>query len=216
MSSATRWWMPCAWMGVKPAAARLRRGVLVTADRATNVDDPTRLETIVATIERLQHDVGPVTFPIHPRTASRLLDAQRQRLERAGVLCTEPLDYRLLLDTLATSRLVVTDSGGIQEEAAVLGVPSVVLRATTPRWEGVLAGVSELTGLDTDAIERATARLLARRGPWPRDLYGDGHTGARIAARLLDPEVIASLPLSEPTAGIAELEAVLGPIRGAA
>ena len=97
---------------------------------------------------------------------------------------------------------MVTDSGGLQEEAAWLGVPCVVLRTSTPRWEGVDSGIADLTGLDPDrALAAATAfndpdtQTRVATVPCP---YGDGLVGARVAALLNDPAVQAVLALEEP------------------
>lgn len=193
--------------GVEPTPVGERDGVLVTAHRPTNVDDPVRLARLVAVVRSLAEQVGPVTFPVHPRTAARLqatgLDAE---LDHPSVTLTGPVDYDKLLITLASSRLAVTDSGGIQEEAAYLGVPVVVLRSSTPRWEGVEAGTTTLAGLASDAAGAAvlTAALAhaspagqerAASAPCP---YGDGTTGRRIAEILADERTDDLLALTEP------------------
>lgn len=193
--------------GVAPTPLRARSGVLVTAHRPTNVDDPVRLGRLVAVVRSLAEQVGPVTFPVHPRTAARLsatgLEAE---LEHPAVTLTGPLDYDRLLATLGSSRLAVTDSGGIQEEAAYLGVPAVVLRSSTPRWEGVEAGTTTLAGLADDAaVASVLAAALAHTSPAGQEHaasspcpYGDGTTGPRIAAILADERTDALLALPEP------------------
>jgi UDP-N-acetylglucosamine 2-epimerase (non-hydrolysing) len=193
--------------GVRPVPVAQRRGVLVTAHRPTNVDDPVRLERLVGVVRALADEVGPVTFPVHPRTAARLavtgLDAA---LEHPAIRRTGPVGYDTLLAALASARLAVTDSGGIQEEAAFLGVPVVVLRGSTPRWEGVEAGTTTLAGLAddsaADAVLTAAAAHTAPEGqaraaalPCP---YGDGTTGAQVAALLADEATDALLALEEP------------------
>ena len=188
-------------IGRRPPAERA--GVVVTAHRASNVDDPTRLRNLVALVGRLADEVGPVTFPVHPRTRSRLDAAGLLAdLERPGVALLEPLPYDAMLDRLGRARVVVTDSGGLQEEAAWCGVPVVVLRRSTPRWEGVADGTSVLVGLDVDRAVAAAAAFAAPEAqarvadvPCP---YGDGHTAERVARLLDDPEVVARLPLVEP------------------
>ncbi|HET6395099.1 MAG TPA: UDP-N-acetylglucosamine 2-epimerase (non-hydrolyzing) [Blastococcus sp.] len=184
-----------------------RAGVLVTAHRPTNVDDPARLGRLVAVVRRLADEVGPVTFPVHPRTARRLEETGLAAdLEHPGVTVTAPLDYDTLLATLAAARLAVTDSGGIQEEAAYLGVPVVVLRASTPRWEGVEAGTTTLAGLaDDDAAARVLEAAVAHASPEGQARaaalpcpYGDGTTGVRVAEILGDERTDALLALTEP------------------
>jgi UDP-N-acetylglucosamine 2-epimerase (non-hydrolysing) len=179
----------------------------VTAHRATNVDDPVRLARLVTAIQCLAAWVGAVTFPVHPRTAARLSSAGlTEQLRRPGVTVTGPVEYDALLGLLGSARLVVTDSGGIQEEAAYLGVPVVVLRSSTPRWEGVEAGTTSLVSLADDA---AAARVLAaaeqhiapegqRRAATLPCPYGDGTAGEQIAAVLADERTDDLLELTEP------------------
>jgi UDP-N-acetylglucosamine 2-epimerase (non-hydrolysing) len=107
-----------------------------------------------------------------------------------------------MLELVAAARVVVTDSGGLQEEAAWLGVPVVVLRSSTPRWEGVAAGTSVLTGLDAE-MTVATARQLCQDGEQQRVAatpcpYGDGHTADRVADIVCHPSTQPLLQLVEP------------------
>jgi UDP-GlcNAc3NAcA epimerase len=152
---------------------------LATAHRAGNVDDPRRLERLVALFEAIPL---PVVLPLHPRTGARLDAAGlRARLERAGVLLTAPLGYLDFTALLRNARAMLTDSGGVQKEAYLAGVPCVTLRATTEWTETVEAGWNVLVDLDADAAVAA----LARRHPAERPpLYGDGRAGERVAAAL--------------------------------
>lgn len=189
--------------GLVPSPVGERAGVLLTAHRPTNVDDPDRLAAIVEIVERLAAEVGPVTFPVHPRTQARLAAAGlTSRLDHDGITACDPLPYDEMLAALQRARVVVTDSGGLQEEASWLGVPVVVLRHSTPRWEGVALGTSVLTGLD---VERAVAAAAALAAPDEADRvasvpcpYGDGFTGPRVARLLLDPGTVDLLRLDEP------------------
>src|SRR5205807_3081777 len=133
---------------------------------------------------RPRGEIGPVTLPPPPRTRSRVEDAGGlRRLQAGGVRVPPPLPYPNMLAAVAGARVVVTDSGGLQEEASWFGVPVVVLRNSTPRWEGVAAGTSVLTGLEP-ARALAAASLFSTPGeqlrvasePCP---YGDGHTAER-------------------------------------
>jgi UDP-N-acetylglucosamine 2-epimerase (non-hydrolysing) len=192
---------------VRPVPVGEREGVLVTAHRPTNVDDPVRLKRLVAVLRALADEGGPVTFPVHPRTAARLADAGLTgELDHPRIAVTAPLAYDDLLAVLARARLAVTDSGGIQEEAAYLGVPVVVLRGSTPRWEGVEAGTTTLASLADDSAAAAVltaavahtspaGQLRAAELPCP---YGDGTAGARVAAVLADPATDRLLALDEP------------------
>jgi UDP-N-acetylglucosamine 2-epimerase (non-hydrolysing) len=193
--------------GVTATPVAGRSGVLVTAHRPTNVDDPVRLARLVGVVRALAERVGPVTFPVHPRTAARLAAAGLERdLDHPGITTTGPVDYDTLLAALGSARLAVTDSGGIQEEAAYLGVPVIVLRASTPRWEGVEAGTTTLAGLGDDGAAAAVlaaaaahtspeGQARAAAAPCP---YGDGTTGTQVAAVLADERTDALLALTEP------------------
>ncbi len=180
-----------------------RNGVVVTAHRATNVDDPVRLAALVDIVLGLAALAPPVVFPVHPRTAARLEErGLRARLDAPGVQLLDPLPYGEMLDVLGTALLVVTDSGGLQEEASWLGLPAVILRRSTPRWEGVRAGASVLVGMDAGRALAEASRLLSPAEqqrvaaiPCP---YGDGTTGPAVAALLADPATAALLELAEP------------------
>ena len=187
----------------------------MTAHRATNVDDPVRLQGLVDSITGLADSVGTVTFPVHPRTDARLRAAGlRSALEHhRDVVLTAPLRYREMLDAVAGARVVVTDSGGLQEEASWLGVPVVVLRRSTPRWEGVLDGTTALVGVDPDRAVAAARRFATDSEqervaavPCP---YGDGQVGPRVARLLDEPATGALLVLDEPDFGAGALPALL-------
>ncbi|MPQ97727.1 UDP-N-acetylglucosamine 2-epimerase (non-hydrolyzing) [Modestobacter sp. I12A-02628] len=193
--------------GVRPVPLDRRRGVLVTAHRPTNVDDPVRLERLVEVVCTLAEQVGPVTFPVHPRTAAQLTrTGLGARLEHPSIVLTGPISYDALLAALAGSRLAVTDSGGIQEEAAHLGVPVVVLRGSTPRWEGVEAGTTTLAGLaDAGSPGAVVAAALAHLTPQAQAHaadapcpYGDGTTAAQVAALFSAEATDGLLAMEEP------------------
>ncbi len=189
--------------GARPVPPEERGGILVTAHRASTVDRPERLRTLVDTLVRIARDGDRITFPVHPRTRQRLsvlgLDAT---LTQAGVALVEPLAYDAMLRAVAGSRVVVTDSGGLQEEASWFGVPVVVLRTSTPRWEGVSAGSSVLVGLDGDLTVESVRRFSEpeeqRRVAALPCPYGDGHTAARVLEVLSDAAVRPLLRLDEP------------------
>jgi UDP-N-acetylglucosamine 2-epimerase (non-hydrolysing)/UDP-GlcNAc3NAcA epimerase len=129
----------------------------------------------VALIETLP---GPTLFPLHPRTRSRLQDtglmARLQALD--GLQITDPLGYAEFTALLCRARAVVTDSGGVQKEAYLAGVPCVTLRATTEWVETVAAGWNTLVDLDANA---ALAALQAEPPPEHPRLYGDGRAAER-------------------------------------
>jgi UDP-N-acetylglucosamine 2-epimerase (non-hydrolysing) len=179
-----------------------RRGVVVTVHRRSNVEDRQRLVAVVQLLSRLADTFESVTFPVHPRTRARLEEVGAlSELARRGVVLLEPLPYDAMLTLLSSSQVVVTDSGGLQEEASWFGVPVVVLRRSTPRWDGVRAGIAVLCGLDVELALDATCRLSQPEEqervaavPCP---YGDGHASERVADHLSNPDVAALLRLQE-------------------
>ena len=154
--------------------------VLATAHRAGNVDDPGRLAMLVD----LLLQVGlTVVFALHPRTRSRLVTAglldELERSER--VVLTPPLGYIELTALLCHARAVLTDSGGLQKEAYLAGVPCITLRARTEWAETVDHGWNTLVDLDAGAAVAA----LEREPPADRPpLYGDGRAGERVVSAL--------------------------------
>ena len=154
--------------------------LLATAHRAGNVNDPARLARLVELLIALP---GPVVLPLHPRTRARLTDAGLlERLARTpGMTLTEPLGYVQMSALLCRARAVATDSGGVQKEAYLAGVPCVTLRANTEWVETVNAGWNTLVDLDTEA---ALAALERRPPPERQALYGDGHAAERCVAAI--------------------------------
>src|SRR5205085_10397357 len=126
---------------------------------------------------------GPVLFPVHPRTRARLQAAGlAERLDRLeGVTLTEPLGYAEFSALVCQARAVLTDSGGVQKEAYLAGVPCVTLRATTEWVETVAAGWNTLVDLDASAALAALATAPPAERP---QLYGDGRAAARCVDAL--------------------------------
>ena len=168
---------PWAHVGVTPG-----RYALVTLHRPSNVDTDLQLGRIVVALEQLAARME-VVFPMHPRTRARLADAGLLPvLEAAAVRCIAPVGYLDFLGLEAGAGAIVTDSGGVQEEATALGVPCYTLRANTERPVTVVYGTNTLLGDDPAAIADVRLRVNGRR---PRTLEGwDGHAGERVAAVL--------------------------------
>jgi UDP-N-acetylglucosamine 2-epimerase (non-hydrolysing) len=134
---------------------------VVTLHRPSNVDDEGMLEKWVSVLEGIGSDL-PLVFPAHPRTAARLASAGLdRRLAGSGVKVVEPLPYVEFISLVADSRLVLTDSGGIQEETTVLGVPCLTLRDSTERPVTVRLGTNQLVGVEPEAAIAAAEGVLS-------------------------------------------------------
>jgi len=137
------------------AASRLglegRRYGLITMHRPSNVDDPTVLGRMLALLRELSEEL-PLVFPVHPRTRQAALKAGLGDLVavgQAGLICVDPLPYLDLLSLAQGAALVLTDSGGLQEETSILGVPCLTMRENTERPITVEQGTSRLVGNDS-------------------------------------------------------------------
>jgi UDP-N-acetylglucosamine 2-epimerase len=161
-------------------AAGVRAGeyVLVTAHRAGNVDDPARLTLLVDLLLSLD---APVVLPLHPRTRARLETAGLLDRLAAGTILLPPLGYLAFTSLLTRARAVLTDSGGVQKEAYLAGVPCVTLRDTTEWVETVQSGWNVLVDLDADAARAALEHAVPAERP---QLYGDGRAAGRVVAAI--------------------------------
>jgi UDP-N-acetylglucosamine 2-epimerase (non-hydrolysing) len=160
-------------LGVRPGGYGL-----VTLHRPANVDDPVVLDGLLAALGAVAREC-PVLFPVHPRTAARL----GGRLP-AGVRPLPPAGYLDFLALQAGARLVLTDSGGVQEETTVLGVPCLTLRDNTERPITVTEGTNRVVGRSPDTIVAAAQEVLRNPPPPRRPALWDGQAGRRIADAL--------------------------------
>jgi UDP-N-acetylglucosamine 2-epimerase (non-hydrolysing) len=161
-----------------------RRGfVLVTLHRPALVDDPESLGAVIEVLGGLAADL-PVLFPAHPRTTARLADAGIGIPD--GLRMVDPMDYAEFIALEAEARLVITDSGGLQEETSVLGVPCLTYRTTTERPITVERGTNELVGVDPDALREAAESALATEPPAqaPEIPLWEGKAGPRAAVAI--------------------------------
>jgi len=150
---------------------------LATVHRQENVDDEKRFRGILEGLELVQKEFGfPVVYPIHPRSRKQL---SVFNAEAKGVKLVEPLDYLSFLRLEKNARLILTDSGGVQEEACILNVPCVTLRDNTERPETLEVGSNVLAGTDPHKIVEKTRLMLSRDNHW-QNPFGDGHAGERI------------------------------------
>jgi UDP-N-acetylglucosamine 2-epimerase (non-hydrolysing) len=163
-----------------------KRYALVTMHRPSNVDGRLELEALVDLLTDVQR-FFPVVFPLHPRTAARARDfGLEPRLKHLAVV-TGPLPYTEFLGLMNGAAVVLTDSGGIQEETTFLGVPCVTLRSTTERPVTITVGTNELVGLDRRCVLEAVQRISA--GQWKLGQcppLWDGRAAERIAEVLDD------------------------------
>lgn len=152
--------------------------MLMTLHRQENVDDRSALANILEGLRRVQARFGcPIIFPIHPRTAMRL---QQMRLSLPeGVKTIEPVGFIDFIALQKGASLVLTDSGGLQEESCILRVPCVTLRTSTERPETVEVGANRVAGHDPTAILRAAVAMMHSRRTW-KNPFGDGRSGERI------------------------------------
>jgi UDP-GlcNAc3NAcA epimerase len=152
--------------------------VFATAHRAGNVDDPDRLRALVAVLLAVPE---PVLLALHPRTRERLESASLLGALEESVTITAPLGYIEATALMCNASAVLTDSGGLQKEAYIAGVPCVTLRPNTEWTETVEEGWNVLVDLDADAAVAALERTPPAERP---QLYGDGHAGERVVAAL--------------------------------
>jgi UDP-N-acetylglucosamine 2-epimerase (non-hydrolysing) len=175
-------------LGVEPGATY----AVLTLHRPSNVDDPGALAKLLEAFETLASHI-PIVFPVHPRVKQRLAVPGRDvaatepvdRLGHKGIAYVDPLGYLDFVALVSRARLVLTDSGGIQEEATFLQVPCLTLRSTTERPVTVTHGTNRIIGTDPGRILDEALQALAEpphlNGPPP---LWDGHAAERIVEAL--------------------------------
>ncbi|AGK60064.1 UDP-N-acetylglucosamine 2-epimerase [Archaeoglobus sulfaticallidus PM70-1] len=150
---------------------------LVTTHRQENVDVRERIKGIIRGLELIHNEFAiPVIFPIHPRTQKRI---EEFGFNLNGVTLINPLGFLEFLQLEANAKLVLTDSGGVQEETCVLGVPCVTLRDNTERPETLEVGSNVLAGTKPERILGGVKLMLNKRNNW-KNPFGDGKAGERI------------------------------------
>jgi UDP-N-acetylglucosamine 2-epimerase (non-hydrolysing) len=156
--------------------------ILVTLHRPSNVDDPSTLRILTETLVSISHEV-PILFPIHPRTR-QCIETHDIPISSSTMHLIDPLGYLDFLALQERATLVITDSGGIQEETTFLGVPCLTVRDNTERPVTVTIGSNTLVGQDVTRLREETYRLLANRKSFVRKVppLWDGKAGERIAA----------------------------------
>jgi UDP-N-acetylglucosamine 2-epimerase (non-hydrolysing) len=154
---------------------------LVTAHRAENVDNSERLGEILKSLAIIGDEFSmPVLFPAHPRTRKMILEFG---FKLDGVIVIDPIGFLEFLQLEANARLALTDSGGVQEETCILGVPCVTIRDNTERPETIEVGSNILVGAKSDCIIEGVRSMLDRGNGW-KNPFGDGHAGRWIVNRI--------------------------------
>ena len=174
--------------GIVPGGKRL---VVVTAHRRENFGSP--IESICAALKSLAEKFSEeihIVYPVHLNPQIQV-PVKRMLSGVPNLTLLDPLDYLPMIHLLKAAAVVLTDSGGIQEEATGLGKPTLVLREKTERPEGVSAGVLKLVGTDTEKIISETTRLLTDQSAWEKmahaaNPFGDGHAAEPIVQGILD------------------------------
>ncbi|RQD72296.1 MAG: UDP-N-acetylglucosamine 2-epimerase (non-hydrolyzing) [Tindallia sp. MSAO_Bac2] len=163
--------------------------VVMTCHRRENWGQP--MKQIFEAVKQIsrRYPEHRIVYPVHMNPQIRQLAEEIMGQEK-NIFLIEPLDYAPFANLLAKARLILTDSGGIQEEAPALGVPILVLRTETERPEAVEAGTVKITGVETEDIIRDTARLLDSQEAWKAmanavNPYGDGTAAQKIVEALL-------------------------------
>jgi UDP-N-acetylglucosamine 2-epimerase (non-hydrolysing) len=165
---------------------------ILTLHRPSNVDDPKTLQGILSAVSALASEL-PVFFPVHPRTRKNIESFGLERYltnagrNRAGLVPLEPLGYLDFLSLNDRARIVLTDSGGIQEETTVLGVPCLTLRENTERPATVEHGSNQVVGVDPERVLAAARSILQNpTHPAQRPPLWDGKAAPRVVAILLE------------------------------
>jgi UDP-N-acetylglucosamine 2-epimerase (non-hydrolysing) len=159
-----------------------RQYAVLTLHRPSNVDEPETFRRILDAIAAIARDL-PVVFPVHPRTRERVRSFGFDPLP-AGIMLTEPLGYIDFLSLTANARLILTDSGGLQEESTALGIPCLTLRENTERPITVSHGTNRVVGTDPAKILAGYSDALSGQNGARRPPLWDGRTGERIATVL--------------------------------
>jgi UDP-N-acetylglucosamine 2-epimerase (non-hydrolysing) len=180
--------LPRAAASTKPRELEMqdRPFVLVTLHRPSNVDTPARLKLLMDNLVKLSQQL-PVVFPVHPRTR-KMLDQAGIGTGTRGLVLTEPLGYLDFIALETRAALVVTDSGGIQEETSYLGIPCLTVRPNTERPVTITEGTNRLLDPEKENLCAAAQAAIARDrrlGACPIEGW-DGHAAARVVSALRD------------------------------
>lgn len=161
--------------------------LLATCHRSENVDKKEKLENILKGLSFVSNFVNyPIIFPVHPRTKNKMTEFNLTF--PSGIIPIEPVGFLEFLQLEKNAKLILTDSGGAQEEALILRVPCVTLRENTERPETIKCGMNILAGTDPKKILKFAKKMLVKKinADTPKNIFGDGRAGKRILQILLN------------------------------
>ena len=164
---------------IRDRSDRHRPDAVLTLHRPSNVDHRETFGDILKAV-RVVAAKMPVVFPVHPRTRGRLREFQLGG-ELEGTILTEPLGYIDFLSLTANAAIILTDSGGLQEESTALGIPCLTLRENTERPVTVTDGSNRVVGTRTEAIVEGFTQAMRAGAPTRMPELWDGHAAERIA-----------------------------------
>ena len=151
---------------------------LATAHRQENVDDQIKLTGLLKGLENLSEEFDmPVIYPVHPRSLKRIREFGIST--NGTITLIDPVDFLSFLQLEKNASLILTDSGGVQEESCILGVPCVTLRSNTERPETIEVGANVLSGTEPERIVECARNMIERERTWENP-FGDGKAGERI------------------------------------
>jgi UDP-N-acetylglucosamine 2-epimerase (non-hydrolysing) len=166
--------MPEFW---NEAGLKKEEYFLITLHRPSNVDDPGKLSAILSAIKEASLGL-PIIFPVHPRTRQTI---DKFKIDSKNIVMIDPQGYLEFMYLVKNAKGVITDSGGITEEATVLNIPCLTLRNSTERPETVELGTNELIGDDISKLKLYLKKIMDRQ--WKKGAippFWDGHTSERI------------------------------------
>jgi UDP-N-acetylglucosamine 2-epimerase (non-hydrolysing) len=156
--------------------------ILATSHRQENVDDKTKFIGLMQGLKKVQKEFQmPLIYPIHPRAKKQI---ETFHIDTQNLTLIEPLDYLTFLQLENYANLVLTDSGGVQEETCILKVPCVTLRENTERPETIEVGANSLAGTNPEKIANGAKTMTKKRRNW-KNPFGDGKTAQRITDTLI-------------------------------
>jgi len=170
---------------IKKLKLKPKKYIFLTAHRAENTDNKERLEGILKGFELIAENYPEykVIFSMHPRTKNKIQQHGLSVSQKIQII--EPVGFLECLQLEKNAALVVTDSGGLQEECCILHVPVVTVRDNTERPESMQAGMNILAGANPDKILSCAQTMLTRKIQW-KPVFGDGHAGERIIDQLVE------------------------------